>query len=315
MSAPAERKSVRVKVSNFPESGFVPCRCPVHDDQNPSASLRFEGGRPVRLYCFGACAVQRGVRFACFEIHDARLVEDGWVIHISLADKAHDRAKVAHRKGRRVEPRDPEQKEVPSLVIQEAVERMKAEAVVRLEALLAGKRKETPEAWRMWLWIKHVDPERLERERPGLEFPPIFLELAIAFPLIPIPPEPGLPARYHLRFHAGMKAINHPPESSQGKIWAYAPRGFRPGSPVVVVEAPQHALRIALLTREVLPLAAMGIGNIPRLAQAASEAGGVVVRVFADDPVAIPGAAGVDLDEVASDERLLRLIGLRGGAS
>jgi hypothetical protein len=59
----------------------------------------------------------------------------------------------------------------------------------------------------------------------------------------------------------------------------------------------------------------MGIGNIPRLAQAASEAGGVVVRVFADDPAPIPGAASVDLDEVASDERLLRLIGLRGGAS
>jgi hypothetical protein len=166
----------------------------------------------------------------------------------------------------------------------------------------------------MWLRIKHIDPERLERERPGLEFPPIFLDLAIAFPLTPIPSEPGL-ARYHLRFHAGMKAINHPPESSQGKVWAYAPRGFRPGSPVVVVEAPQHALRIALLTREVLPLAAMGIGNVPRLVQAASEAGGAVVRVFADDPVAVPGAVGVDLDEVADDERLLRLIGLRGGAS
>jgi hypothetical protein len=315
MNAPAEGKIVRVKASNFPEFGFVPCRCPVHDDQNPSASLRFEGGRPVRLYCFGACAVQRGARFACFEIHDAELAEDGWVIRISLAGKAHDPAKVARRKSKRAEPQGLEQQEVPSLVIQEAVERMKDEAVAWLEALLAGRRKETPEAWRMWLRIKRIDPERLERERPGLEFPPLFLELAVAFPLIPIPSEPGLPARYHLRFHAGVKAINYPPESSQGKVWAYAPRGFRPGSPVVVVEAPQHALRIALLTREVLPLAAMGIGNIPRLAQAASEAGGVVVRVFADDPVAVPGAAGVDLDEVASDERLLRLIGLRGGAS
>jgi hypothetical protein len=237
------------------------------------------------------------------------------VIHISPAGKAHNRKKVAGRKSRRAQPQDPEQQEMPSLVIQEAVERMKAEAVARLEAFLAGKRKETPEAWRMWLRIKRIDPERLERERPGLEFPPIFLDLAIAFPLIPVPLEPGLPARYHLRFHAGVKAINHPPESSRGKVWAYAPRGFRPGSPVVVVEAPQHALRIALLTRDVLPLAAMGIGNIPRLAQAASEAGGVVVRVFADDPAPIPGAASVDLDEVASDERLLRLIGLRGGAS
>jgi len=317
MSAPAERKSVHVKVSKSPESGFVPCRCPVHDDRTPSASLRFEGGRPVLLYCFGACAVQRGVRFACFEIHDAEPAGDGWVIRISLAGKAHNRAKVAHRKIKRAQPQDLEQQEMPSLVIQEAVERMKAEAVARLEALLAGRRKETPEAWRMWLRVKRIDPERLERERPGLEFPPLFLELAIAFPLIPIPPEPGVPARYHLRFHAGMKAINHPPESSQGKTWAYAPRGFRPGSPVVVVEAPQHALRIALLTKDVLPLAALGIGNIPRLAQAASEAGGVVVRVFADGPVAVPGAAGVDLDEVESDERLLRLIGLRvrGGAS
>jgi hypothetical protein len=315
MSAPAEGKSVRVEVSNSPESGFVKCRCPVHDDRTPSASLRFEGGRPVLLYCFGACAVQRGVRFACFEIHDAELAEDGWVIHISLASKAHNRTKVAGRKSRRAQPQDPEQQEMPSLVIQEAVERMKAEAVARLEAFLAGKRKETPEAWRMWLRIKRIDPERLERGRPGLEFPPIFLDLVIAFPLIPVPPEPGLPARYHLRFHAGVKAINHPPESSRGKVWAYAPRGFRPGSLVVVVEAPQHALRIALLTRDVLPLAAMGIGNIPRLAQAASEAGGVVVRVFADDPAPIPGAASVDLDEVASDERLLRLIGLHGGAS
>ena len=167
----------------------------------------------------------------------------------------------------------------------------------------------------MWLRIKRIDPERLERERRSLEFPPIFLELAIAFPLTPIPPDPDLPARYHLRFHAGVKAINHPPNSSLGRAWAYAPRGFQAGLPVVVVEAPQHALRIALLTDRVLPLAAMGIGNVPRLAQAASEAGGVVIRVFADDPVAVPGAAGVDLDKVDSDERLLRLIGLRGGAS
>jgi hypothetical protein len=319
MSFPAEGMDVFVETSRSSDSGFVPCRCPVHADRTPSASLLFREGRPVAMFCFGACAARRGVRFVRFRVLRAEPREGGWNIRVALESADPERAGAAGRKSKKPKkpaPSSPDQQEEPpSLVIQEAVERMKVEAVARLEAFLAGKRQETLGAWRMWLRIKRIDLERLERERPGLEFPPIFLELAIAFPLIPIPPEPGLPARYHLRFHAGMKAINHPPESSQGKVWAYAPRGFRPGSPVVVVEAPQHALRIALLTRDVLPLAAMGIGNIPRLAQAASEAGGVVVRVFADDPAPIPGAAGVDLDEVASDERLLRLIGLRGGAS
>jgi hypothetical protein len=316
MSFPTEGIDVFVEISRSLESGFVSCRCPVHADRTPSASLLFKDGSPVAMFCFGACAVKNGVRFVRFRVLRAHPVEGGWNIRVAPESAEPRRAGAARRKSKNHAPSSSgQQEEPPSLVIQEAVERMKAEAMARLEAFLAGKRKETPEVWRMWLQIKRIDPARLERERPGLEFPPIFLELAIAFPLIPIPTEPGLPARYHLRFHAGMKAINYPPESSQGKVWAYAPRGFRPGSPVVVVEAPQHALRIALLTREVLPLAAMGIGNIPRLAQAASEAGGVVVRVFADDPAPIPGAASVDLDEVASDERLLRLIGLRGGAS
>jgi hypothetical protein len=315
MSFPTEGMDVFVETSRSPESGFVSCRCPIHADQTPSASLLFKEGHPVSLFCFGACATKRGVRFVRFRVLRAEPGEGGWRIRVAPESAEPGRAGAVRRKNKKSAPSSPDRQEPPGLVVQEAVERMKVEAVARLEALLAGKRKETPEAWRMWLRIKRIDPERLERERPGLEFPPLFLDLAIAFPLIPIPPEPGLPARYHLRFHAGVKAINHPPESSQGKVWAYAPRGFRPGSPVVVVEAPQHALRIALLTREVIPLAAMGIGNIPRLVQAASEAGGVVVRVFADDPVPIPGAAGVDLDEVASDERLLRLIGLRGGAS
>jgi hypothetical protein len=316
MSFPTEGIDVFVEISRSLESGFVSCRCPVHADRTPSASLLFKDGSPVAMFCFGACAVKNGVRFVRFRVLRAHPVEGGWNIRVSPESAEPRRAGAARRKSKNHAPSSSgQQEEPPSLVIQEAVERMKAEAMARLEAFLAGKRKETPEVWRMWLQIKRIDPARLERERPGLEFPPIFLELAIAFPLIPIPTEPGLPARYHLRFHAGMKAINYPPESSQGKVWAYAPRGFRPGSPVVVVEAPQHALRIALLTREVLPLAAMGIGNIPRLAQAASEAGGVVVRVFADDPAPIPGAASVDLDEVSSDERLLRLIGLRGGAS
>jgi hypothetical protein len=319
MSLLAEGMDIFVEISRSSESGFVSCRCPIHADRTPSASLLFKEGRPVAMFCFGACAARRGVRFVRFRVLRAEPGEGGWNIRVAPESADPERAGAALRKSKKPKKSAPssldQQEEPPGLVIQEAVERMKAEAVARLEAFLAGKRKETPEAWRMWLRIKHVDPERLERERPGLEFPPLFLELAIAFPLIPIPPEPGLPARYHLRFHAGVKAINHPPESSRGKVWAYAPRGFRPGSPVVVVEAPQHALRIALLTREVLPLAAMGIGNIPRLVQAASEAGGVVVRVFADDPVAVPGAAGVDLDEVTSDERLLRMIGLQGGAS
>jgi hypothetical protein len=319
MSFPTEGMDVFVETSRSPESGFVSCRCPIHADRAPSASLLFKDGSPVAMFCFGACAVRNGARFVRFRVLRAHPGEGGWSIRVAPEGAEPGRAGAAGRKSKKRKKPAPsssdQQEEPPSLVIQEAVERMKAEAVARLEAFLAGKRKETPEVWRMWLRIKRIDPERLERERPGLEFPPIFLELAIAFPLIPIPPEPGLAARYHLRFHAGVKAINYPPESSQGKVWAYAPRGFRPGSPVVVVEAPQHALRIALLTREVLPLAAMGIGNVPRLVQAASEAGGVVVRVFADDPAPIPGAAGVDLDEVASDERLLRLIGLRGGAS
>jgi hypothetical protein len=266
------------------------------------------------MFCFGACAARRGVRFVRFRVLRAEPGEGGWKIRVAPESAESERAGAVRRKSKKPASSTPDHQEPPSLVIQEAVERMKAEAVAQLEALLARKRKETPEAWRMWLRIKRIDPEQLERERPSLEFPPLFLELAIAFPLIPIPPEPGLPARYHLRFHAGMKAINYPSDSSQGKVWAYAPRGFRAGLPVVVVEAPQHALRISLLTGEVLPLAAMGIGNIPRLVQAASEAGGVVVRVFADDPIPIPGAVGVDLDGVASDERLLRLIGL-GGAS
>jgi hypothetical protein len=321
MSFPAEGMDVFVETSRSPESGFASCRCPIHADRTPSASLLFREGRPVAMFCFGACAARRGARFVRFRVLRAEPSEGGWNIRVAPESAEPERAGGTSRKSKRLKkpaPSSPDQpEEPPSLVIQEAVERMKAEAVPRLEALLAGKRKETPEAWRMWLEIKRIDPARLERERPGLEFPPLFLELAVVFPLIPIPTEPGLPARYHLRFHAGVKAINHPTDSSQGRVWAYAPRGFRPGSPVVVVEAPQHALRIALLTDRVLPLAAMGIGNAARLAQAASEAGGVVVRVFADDPVAVPGAAGVDLDEVASDERLLRLIGLRvrGGAS
>ncbi len=315
MSAPAEGMDVFVETSRSSESGFVPCRCPIHADRTPSASLLFREGRPVAMFCFGACATRRGARFVRFRVLRAEPGDGGWNIRVASEGAGPERAGAVRRKSKKSAPLSPDQQETPSLVIQEAVERMKVEAAAQLEALLAGRRKETPEPWRLWLRIKGVDPERLERERPDLEFPPLFLELAIAFPLIPIPPAPGLPARYHLRFHAGMKAINHPPDSSQGKVWAYAPRGFRPGSPVVVVEAPQHALRIALLTDKVLPLAAMGIGNVPRLVQAASEAGGVVVRVFADDPVAVPGAAGVDLDEVASDERLLRLIGLRGGAS
>jgi hypothetical protein len=308
---------VFVETSRSPESGFVSCRCPIHEDQTPSASLLFREGRPVAMFCFGACAARSGVRFARFRVLRADPAEGGWNIRVAPESAGPERAKTVRRKSKKpAPPSSDQQQEVPSLVIQEAVERMKAEAVARLEAFRAGKCKETPEAWRMWLRIKHIDPRRLERERPDLEFPPIFLDLAIAFPLTPIPPEPGLPARYHLRFHAGLKAINYPPDSSQGKIWAYAPRGFRPGSLVVVVEAPQHALRIALLTDRVLPLAAMGIGNVPRLVQAASEAGGAVVRVFADDPVAVPGAVGVDLDEVASDERLLRLLGLsKGGVS
>jgi len=285
------------------ESGYVRVHCPFHEDHNPSASLRFEGGRPVALYCFGPCADGKGP--ARFRVVEAVLEGDGWRVTLRPGGGApRPRAKKPRASaGKGKEAKRPGAEERgESLVSQPAVE---AALQIAIEWIRSGRgtTRETFCLWEPFLRAKHVcsSIEALL----SLECPPVFSPTAIIYPLLPLTGGPAEP-RYQIRLAAGAKGRFYPPGTSSARVWTYAPRGVRVGARFVVVEAPHHALRIAMLLPAVLPIAALGIGNIPRVAEAAS-AIGRVAAVFCDERVGFPGAVALDIDE-ENDDNVMRAI-------
>jgi len=306
-----EERTLTVRAEMW--TGYVRVRCPFHDDHNPSASLRFANGEPVLLYCF-ACGGGEGP--ARFKVVKAIRSDGGsWHVTVRPARRGRSRKPPAESAARgKPTPAAAGKKkhadgegEDAGLVAPAAVN---AALQIAVAWIRDGRKttQETLEIWKPFFLVKKI-PTSLDLIL-ALAYPPILSPTAIIYPLVPLADGGEAVERYQIRLVAGAKGRFYPPGTSAGKPWGYAPRGLQGGAKFVVVEAAHHALRIALLLPDVLPVAALGIGNIPAVVAALSEIGRVAA-VFCDEPIAVlRGVIALDIDEI-SDQDIIRHIAAR----
>lgn len=264
-------------LGHIPDNGFARTRCPFHDDRHPSGSILFRNGKPVLVRCFAGCSTRKVVGYRRV---DARKL----VLTVAEAESR------ASRPGKTKRP--PKKAPAPSenkgwFADPRAIQLMRQIVLEEAEAILNGHFVENPDAvlfWNSFMQIKQVPKAWIDLEkRPicgvGLYYPiQVFDALGRSVPV----------AIFQIRTNTdGLKSLYHPRvELPDGAVRIYSPNPIdlmRISRPIVIVEAPHHALRIAALGLDVLPVAACGLSNVEKVYELLSNFG-EVVAVFADDP-------------------------------
>lgn len=298
----------------WPDNDFVRGRCPFHDDRHPSATLLIRNKRPARFFCFAGCGKNLPVlsfeRVSDWEVRIVvlRSPDDG-VRHSGIpnASAAESRPEARFRRPAADDP------VLRGLLDLEALDSLKTAAVLEAEQIIEGRFREDAGAvafWSAFMRVKRVPESWLSLpNRPlcgiGLHFRLHGIEENGHIVL--------MKEHIHIRTNTDFqKSFFHRPfvrregENGGNPVPLYSPLGFPPPTPhppVVVVEAPQHAVRIAVITADVFPVAALGISNIPRLAAMLQRSGFPPAVVVADEPF-LKGAASwsalvMDLDAAA----------------
>lgn len=296
--------------SSIIRDGFVSGYCPFHDDRHPSASIMFRDGKPVRFTCFAGCG--RGLPIRSFQILSDREIS----IRLGGKEDREENRPIALspfvRQTARQVFRMPKKKKKDgkesvadvslsrsiSLVDPAAADELMTAVIVEVERIIEGRFREDAGAVRFWssfMKIKRISGSWQDLpNRPlcgaGLYYRLHGIQNGRIVPL---------EEHVHIRLNADFrKSFFHRPfrwdhdtaPDSDGDrpsriVPIYSPRGFAlsiPHPPIVLVEAPQHAIRLAVLTEEVFPIAAMGISNLPGVFRALQEAGFAPGLVFAD---------------------------------
>lgn len=294
-------------LGHIPDNGFAKTRCPFHDDRHPSGSILFRNGKPVLIRCFAGCSTRKVVGYRRVDARKLAL----------MVVEAESRAS---RPGK--SKRSPKKTPAPSenkgwFADPRAIQLMRQIVMEEAEAILNGRFVESPDAvlfWDSFMQIKRVPKAWIDLEkRPicgvGLYYPiQVFDALGRSVPV----------AICQIRTNTDdLKSLYHPRvELPDGAVRLYSPYRLeltKLNKPIIITEAPHHALRIAALGLDALPVAACGLSNVERVYDLLSGFG-EVVAVFADDP---PSASHpifrvriVDLDRIDNPTLMSSLIPL-----
>lgn len=268
--------TVEIPSHTLPENGFVKTRCPFHDDRHPSGSILFRDGKPVLIRCFAGCSPRRVV--------DYRV--DGKRLRLLVVETEGRTSRLGKTK------RPPKKAPAPGenrggFSDPRAIQLIRQIVTEEAEAILRGLFVESPEAVRFWESFMEI--KQVPKGWIGLAVRPI-CGVGLYYPIQIFDPagEPVRETIYQIRTNTdSLKSLYHPKvELPGGAIRLYSPHRLDLGEihkPIVIVEAPHHALRIAALGLDVLPIATCGLSNVERVYELLSGFG-EVVAVFADDP-------------------------------
>jgi len=308
-------------LSHISDRGFVKIRCPFHDDHHPSGSILFRDGKPVLIRCFAGCSARRVMDYQWL---DARRL----VLTVVEAESRASRPGKTKRSPKKT-PAQSENREWfadPS-----AIQLIREIVMEEAEAILNNRFVESPDAIRFWdsfMQIKQVPKAWINLEkRPicgvGLHYP---IQVIDALgETVPV-------TAFQIRTNTdALKSLYHPRvELPDGAVRIYSPYQLNLtmiSKPIIITEAPHHALRIAALGLDglplgldglplgldVLPIAACGLSNLQRVYELLSSFG-KVVAVFADES---PSASQpicalriVDLDRIDNPTLVSMLISL-----